>query len=1127
MPRTPLTGSRALWARLSLACAATATILIASSASGQPSDPLATGFVNPPAVAKPRVWWHWIDGNVSEHGIQEDLTWLNQVGIGGVHNFDAALTGSGAEPARLVQKRIAYLTPEWRQMFRVALTEAHRRDMEFTIAASPGWSESGGPWVKPAQGMKKLVWSETLVPGGKPFNGLLRAPPQETGPFQDVPFASLPFATETQPPQYYVDAAVVAYRLPSSEPTDADLKPQVTSSAGQIDTARLCDGDLSHPVSLPYGQGKTSWIQFAYVKPQRIQSMTVSVARPVELAPSDIATGGSIWLEAGDDGQTFQHVVDVPRSGAPQQTLEFKPVTARFYRLVLERPDPQPSGLEALLGIPSDPPASAHSVFEVVLHADPRVNRFEDKAGFSNRAITSADDTPAVASHEATPKDGVIDLTSRMHPDGTLDWTPPRGRWVVLRFGYSLTGHTNHPASKEGTGLEVDKLNKEHVKAYFDAYFGEYQKTLDPQMIGKQGLQYMLTDSYEAGIANWTDDLLAQFSQRRGYDPRPYLPVLAGRVVVSAQASDRFLWDFRQTLGDLIADAYYGELSALLHEHGLGRYGESHESGRAFVGDGMQVKKSADVPMGALWSSTLGQPRETFDADIRESASVAHIYGQNLVAAESLTAFGNTFAFTPETLKPFADRELADGLNRFVIHTSVHQPDDRLGPGVTLGPFGQWFTRHETWSQEAQPWVTYLARSDYLLQQGRFVADIAYLYGEDNNITNLFGSDPPPIPRGYNFDYVNADALVNVFSVKEDRLSTPSGMQYRLLALDPSTQRMSLPVLRKISALVKQGAMVVGQRPTMTPSLADDENEFNTLAEGLWGAHPSLGKGKVLAEPLATALPQLSIAPDCAFIGPTQDQAPSFVHRHLEQGDLYFVTNRTDTLQTVRASFRVSGKAPQLWRADTGEIAPATYYTEGERTAVPLKLQPYEAVFVVFRDPASEPNRLVKEPLSEVVATVSGPWEVSFPPDHGAPPHAHFAELSSWTTSSDPGVKYFSGTATYSTAFTANVRSILKGAHIQLDLGDVKNLAEVTLNGKPLGVLWKHPFVIDVTSAMHLGKNQLEVKVTNVWPNRLIGDKQPGAHPIAHATFDPYKADSPLLPSGLLGPVTLSRVTQP
>jgi hypothetical protein len=1125
---------RSIVSRLLLVAAAGIGTLSCNGASSQASDPLMSGFQNPPATAKPRVWWHWMDGNVSQDGIRQDLAWLNQVGVGGVHNFDAALGGAGRDPARLVDERIAYLTPRWREMFRFAVGQAQQLGMEFTIAASPGWSVTGGPWVKPEQGMKKLVWSETLAEGGKRFTGRLPQPPRVTGPFQSVPFASSPFAPELKGAEYYADVAVVAYKAPASEVALASVNPTVTSSGGAIDSAGLSDGDLAKAVPLPYGAGPTSWIQFGYPKAQRIQALTVSVARPAGTAPSDMASGGSIWLEASDDAQTFRRIVDVPRNGAPQQTLTFSPVTARFFRLVFERPNTSPGALESLFGRPSGPPPTAHSVFECVLHTGARVNRFEDKSGFTNRAIVNADDSASVDPRDVVGKDGTIDLTGKMKADGTLDWTPPSGQWVVLRFGYSLTGRTNHPASREGTGLEVDKLNQGHVKSYFDAYFAEYSKTLGPELIGKQGLQYMLTDSYEAGSANWTDDLLTQFSKRRGYDPKPYLPVFAGRVVGSAAASDQFLWDFRHTLADLIADAHYGQLSASLHEHGMGRYGESHEAGRAFVGDGMQVKKSADVPMGALWSSTLGQPRETFDADIRESASVAHIYGQNLVAAESLTAFGNTFAFTPETLKPYADRELAMGLNRFVIHTSVHQPDNRLGPGATLGPFGQWFTRHETWSGQARPWISYLTRSAYLLQQGRFVADIAYLYGEDNNITNLFGRGPPPIPAGYNFDYVNADALINVLTVKDGELATPSGMRYRVLALDPSTQRMSLPVLRKIRDLVEQGATVVGEKPAMTPSLADDGAEFTAIVAKLWGSTSgqqpvgqNVNKGRVIAgRSLADSLQGLSVAPDCVFSGIAVGPEIRYVHRTLDQADLYFVASESPSARTVEASFRMSGKAPEIWRADTGEVVPASYRMEGGRTIVPLKLEPNDAVFVVFRQATSEASRVIPESVPEVVATVQGPWDVSFPAQYGAPAQAHFDALASWTTSSDAGVKYFSGTATYVTKLTAEKGWLSKGSRIRLNLGDVKNLAEVSVGGKSLGVLWKAPFVVDITDALRAGENRLEVKVTNVWPNRMIGDKQPGAQQVAFSTFDPFKADSPLLPSGLLGPVTVLRVGQ-
>ena len=440
---------------------------------------------------------------------------------------------------------------------------------------------------------------------------------------------------------------------------------------------------------------------------------------------------------------------------------------------------------------------------ELVLHTVSPVNRFQDKAAFDIATDIYSLATPAVPDGDAVAKADVVDLTSKMRADGRLDWTPPAGRWTVLRFGYSLTGARNSPASPEATGLEVDKLDRAHVKAYFDNYLDQY-KSATGGLMGQRGLQYVITDSWEAGVANWTDRMFDAFSKRRGYDMRPWLPVLAGRVVESAEASDRFLWDFRKTLGDLVAENHYDQLTDILRARNMGRYTESHESGRAFIGDGMDVKRLADIPMSATWLERPGKASRHHDADVRESASVAHIYGQNLVAAESLTVYRNAWAYSPETLKSTADRMMTNGLNRFVIHTSVHQPVDDKIPGLGLGPFGQWFTRHETWADMALPWTTYLARSSYMLQQGRFVADVLYFYGEDSNVTALFGAKLPDIPSGYNFDFVNADALLHRLSVADGRITTASGMSYRLLALDPNSRHMSLAVLRKIRDLVER-----------------------------------------------------------------------------------------------------------------------------------------------------------------------------------------------------------------------------------------------------------------------------------------------------------------------------------
>ncbi len=638
----------------------------------------------------------------------------------------------------------------------------------------------------------------------------------------------------------------------------------------------------------------------------------------------------------------------------------------------------------------------------------------------------------------------------------------------------------------------------------------------------------MVTDSWEAGTENWTDDMLAEFATRRGYDAHPWLPVLTGRVVESAQASDRFLWDWRKTLADLVAENHYGQIAQSLHARGMGQYGESHEEGRATIGDGMEMKKADDVPMAAMWTQRPGVNAEQYgyNADIRESASVAHIYGQNLVAAESLTAASGPWAWSPSTLKPTADKELAMGLNRFVIHTSVHQPLIDKAPGLALGPFGQWFTRNEVWAEQAQPWITYLARSSFLLQQGHFVADILYFYGEDSNLTAIFGSKSPDVPIGYNFDYVNADALIHKLSVKNGQLVTASGMSYRVLALDAYSQHMSLPVLRKIRDLVLAGATVVGSRPADDPSLADDAAEFHSISDQLWGQSKT-GKGKVYGnEKLADVLAGMKVPPDFTYSKPQNDTEVLFVHRKLEQADLYYVDNRNDRVEQVDATFRIDGKAPELWHADSGMIEPAAYHIENGHTAVPLHLDPYETVFVVFRKPAGSPARDLPARSESVVATVEGPWEVSFEPNRGAPAKITLDKLTSWSDSTDDGVKYFSGHGTYTKTVDAPADWFKPGAQLWLDLGDVKNLAEVTVNGKALGTVWKAPYRLDVTSAMKPGENKLEIRVANLWVNRLIGDQQPNAaKKYTFTTHNPYKATSPLLPSGLLGAVQVVRVS--
>ena len=1118
------------WTSAGLALALGVGAAVAQSTS----DPLASGFENPPNGARPRVWWHWMNGNITQEGIKLDLEWMHRVGLGGFQNFDAALG-----TPQVVDHRLAYMTPDWKQAFLYATKLADQLGLEEAIAGSPGWSETGGPWVPPSQGMKKYVWSETRIEGGKPFDGVLAKPPSNTGAFQNISVHDMlpaPDGSQTTP-QFYADSVVIAYRLPAVE-AEA-LQPKVTASAGSPDMAMLTDGDLEKATKLPIAAaGGESWIQYEYPQPQTIRSITM-VLKSLDGIAMMIAGLGppEEFLEASDDGQTFRTVAKLPGGGAVEHTVSFEPVKAKFFRVVIKTspPPPRPAWAENMdvssLGIKLPPPATDYEISELVLHPGARVNRFEEKAAFVPVPDLYEFATPPVPAADAVAKADVIDLTSKMQPEGTLKWTPPAGKWVVLRFGYSLLGITNHPATAEATGLEVDKLNAGYVKNYMDHYLDSYKDTVGADWMGERGVKFVITDSWEAGAQNWTDDMIAEFKKLRGYDPTPWMPVLTGQVVESAEASDNFLWDFRKTIADLVADEHYGQVEASLKARGMGHYGESHESGRALIADGMEVKKLNEVPMSAMWTQTPGVNKEQYgyNADDRESASVGHIYGQNLAAAESMTAAAAPWAWSPATLKPTADKEFAEGINRFVIHCSVHQPLIGKAPGLGLGPFGQWFNRNETWAEEAGPWVSYLARSSYLLQQGHFGADILYYYGEDSNVTAIFEHKSPDVPEGYGFDFVNADALIHMFQVKDGVITTASGMNYKVLALDPYSVHMSLPVLRSIRTLVKSGAIVVGAKPVSTPSLADDEREFKAITEELWGSgkgERSVGSGKVFGGmTLAEALPAIKLSPDFDYSKPGADTSMLFVHRKLADGDIYWVDSRNDHAESIDATFRVAGKEAEIWHAETGKMEKASYTISDGHTTVPLHLDPWGAVFVVFRNSAEGNSRLLPTPTETQVATVEGPWDVSFQPDRGAPASIKLDTLSSWSDNSDAGVKYFSGIGTYTKTITASKDWFKPGAQIWIDLGDVKNLAVVTVNGKPLGTVWHSPYRVNATEALKPGENEVTIAVTNAWVNRLIGDQQPDAKKYTFTVIHPYKANSPLLASGLLGPVRISTVT--
>ena len=1082
-------------------------------------DALRSKFETPPPSAHPRVWWHWMNGNISKEGIRLDLAWMHRVGIAGFQTFDAALATPQVVPQRLV-----YMTPPWQDAFRYAIHLGEQYGMDMGIAGSPGWSESGGPWVPPSEGMKKYVWSETVVEGEKHFVGKLPQPPDETGPFQDIP--TLAEWPDGERPKFYADAAVVAYQEPAAIASQAQV-PGITASATKLNESMLSDGDYSKATYLS-SSNDTAWILFEYREPETIQAITYVFSDPEKSQGRRTASAPTKMLQASDDGVHFRDVAALPPSRTIVNTLSISPTTAKYFRVTFTGPPLTEPGQTGPAGYP---------VAELALHADPRVTHFAEKAAFVAGPDLYSLPTPDARADTSISKNKVVDVRPFVQSDGTLDWTPPPGTWVVLRIGYSLLGTTNHPATAEATGLEVDKLDHRFVKNYFEHYLDTYRDTVGPSHMGKRGVQNVVSDSWEAGSQNWTDTMIADFKRLRGYDPTPWLPVLTGRVVETAGASDRFLWDLRKTIADLVADEHYGEAEKVMRSRGLVHYGESHEGDRVFIADGMEVKKDDDVPMGAMWVEDLDSnyTRPRFNADDRESASVAHIYGQNLAAAESLTTAHSPWAWSPQTLKATADQEFINGINRIFIHESSHQPLVGKVPGLTLGKYGQWFNRNETWADDAKPWIDYLARCSFLLQQGHYVADILYFYGEDTNITARFGDNGPPIPRGYDYDYVNADALMHALHAASGQLQSKSGMTYRVLVLDPCSRHMSLPVLEAIRKLVFEGGVVVGSKPTDDPSLADNQERFQQLVEELFGDGSGthrVGKGVVYAgASLDSVLRERSILPDFSYQAQASQAEIEFIHRSLHRSDqktqIYFLSNRTREAQTISATFRVAGQIPELWVPETGRISAAPFEIRDGQTTVPITLGPSGSIFVLFRRGTTETSEHV--PAQELFAlrTVNGPWEVRFQPGRGAPPSLSLPHLADWSKSEQRGVRYFSGAAKYTSSVVLPAAWFQKGDHIRIDLGDVRNLAAVAVNGRTLGTAWHAPFALDASNAFHAGKNRIEIRVTNSWVNRLIGDKQPGAVQYTWTDVQPYSAASPLLPSGLLGPVTLTESHAP
>lgn len=924
--------------------AAVAASHTSGGGSAQSSSPagsqMAQEFLHPPAGARPRTWWHWMNGNITADGITRDLEAMARIGVRGVQIFQVG-TGIPKGP-------VDYGSQEHVKLLEHAFREAERLGIECDLHNCPGWSSSGGPWNRPEHSMKIITWSEARVQGGARVTLRLPEPPARLNFYRDIAVAAFPVLEGEDRP---LRSRVRSVRASLSE--NADL---AALDAAGMDSLFGNDPRNGVPVQLAAGlKSAAILIEFDEPVPARSFSCHAVVSGPA--GGGFGGPGGAASLEVSSDGNRFEKVADLSLQLGPMldgfplapATASFPAVRGRFFRVLL-------------------PPN--RRVSSLTLSAAARLKDWPVKTNCLHHARGRGEElfsaTPDVHPASVIDPARILDLTSRMQPGGQLDWDAPPGAWTILRIGYTTTARTNHPGPDGGVGLECDKYSAEAMEHHFYGFFGPMLKDLE--RLGRRGLAGALIDSYEVGMQNWTDRMREEFRKRAGYDLFPYLPCFTGRIVGGIETSERFLWDLRRVQADMMADHYYGKFTELCHKHGIKSYTEPYDGGPF---EEIQIGTRMDVNMGEFW---FGR-KNNLDRSMKLASSIAHLTGQKAVGAEAFTGMPTFSRWQehPYAMKAQGDWMFTQGLTLCIFHRYAHQPHPSALPGMTMGPWGFHFDRTNTWFEKAAPWIDYLSRCQYLLQQGQPVADLLYYIGED---APLDTPDPaslnPPLPQGYDFDFINTEVLLRGARVDQGRIVLASGPQYRLLVL-PERRTMTLRVLRRLHELVRAGLWLSGPKPDRSPSLADQNaaSEWSRLAGELWGntdgtavKENRLGQGRVSwGEPLGSILSQMRVPPDFQCTSQSGDAPVNFIHRRTAEADIYFIACRRRQPESLVASFRISGAQPEFWLPDSGRIAPAPVFEEKDgRISVPLQLDPAGSVFVVFRrGPARPAVRLVRE----------------------------------------------------------------------------------------------------------------------------------------------------------------------
>ena len=1061
-------------------------LLSAACTSGlKTADPdLAKAFLSPDKLAKPWVYWYWMNGNVTREGITADIEAMSNLGIGGA--FLMCIGGPVERPG--LDTAYNQLTPEWWRLVEHAFKEAERTGIQLGMSACDSWATAGGPVIRPKDAMKKVVWSLSNLEGGKTVNARIPQPPLNNGVYQE-------FGSELNGDhKFYRDIACYAFpAIGSITKKMSDYPHKVLTNIPGIDASKLFDGNLKTTAVNTKDNG---YIQIGFDEPFTCRSVRL-FSEPDRWFPYPFYAA-CMELLTSDNGVDFTHHYRfIPDQHGWQDdgcpvTLRIPETRARYFRFIFNS-DTTIHTTMRYVGADR----KYLSLSEIELSPVPWIDHFEAKAAYRYRVAPPSD--PKVLSDGFLLQKGMINVSEYLDTAGILKWIAPAGNWTILRMGYTLTGNENETGGG-GIGLESDKFSKEATNLIFNHWLKETVNRIGKERAAKV-FPLMHVDSWEAGTQTWTDNFINEFVKRRGYDPLPYLPSLAGLPVESPEVYENFLYDFRLTVAEVLNDNFYGEMVRLAHKNGSEFSAEA--TAPVMISDGMLHYKYVDRPMGEFWRDDPA-PYDKPE-DILEAVSGAHLYNKKIVQAEAFTDVDSKWYEFPFALKAEGDFNFCKGINKFFIHVFVQQPFVDKKPGFTLGQTGLHFNRGQVWWNQAKPWIDYLTTCQSILQQGHQEADILCFTGMEIPRRGLLpGQLNVTVPPGYRYLSINPDGLLNQVTLENGCMKLPNGAKHKVLVLtdDPflGNGKYSPEVVKKLGELVKSGIVLVGPKPKGAFGLKDyevNQNEVLAISDKIWGICDGknitvnrYGKGSVYwGESLEEILIKENIAPDLTISGADSIE---FIHKISGASDFYFISNQKGVEQEASLSFRIDGRVPEIWNPVTRELNSCNYETPNGRTSLKLKLPQSGSIFVVFN---KKPTPGLKPiPVQEVKFTIPlrGTWAISFEENRGLAKDFVIQSdtLFSLTRHRNPDVKFFSGTSTYKLSFDFDRKSSGEGNRYTLNLGEVANMARVILNGKDLGILWTKPCVVDVTDALVNGANKLTVDITNTWNNRIVRDMQ-------------------------------------